>query len=94
MCLEVTYFPSFPKKGELLIVNSILIVGLSMAILGSSSGDSRSARVSPISKPSIPTIEQISPDLAFLTCAFPIPSKTWSSFILTFFFTPSALQRI
>ena len=32
MCLDVTYLPSLPKNGELLMVNSMLIVGSSMAI--------------------------------------------------------------
>ena len=61
MCLEVTYFPSFPKKGESLIVNNILIVGSSIAIVFIPSGFSRSATVSPISNPSRPTSAQISP---------------------------------
>ena len=75
-CLEVQYFPSLPKNGELLIVNNILIVGSSIEILGNSSGFSKSARVSPISKSSIPTIEQISPERAVLTWILPIPSNT------------------
>ena len=93
-CLEVQYLPSFPKKGELFIVNNILIVGSSIEILGNSSGFSRSEIVSPISKSSKPTIEQISPDFKYFTCDFPIPSKTYNSLILTFFFTPFALQSI
>ena len=38
MWREVTYLPSLPKKGELLIVKSIDIVGSSMAMGGSGSG--------------------------------------------------------
>ncbi len=60
-CLEVTYFPSLPKNGELLIVNNILIVGSSTFILVKGSGFSRSAMVSPISNSSRPTTAQISP---------------------------------
>ena len=38
MWREVTYFPSLPKNGESLMVNSMLMVGSSMAIGGSGSG--------------------------------------------------------
>ena len=38
MWREVTYLPSLPKKGELLIVKSIDMVGSSMAMGGSGSG--------------------------------------------------------
>ena len=51
----------FAKKGELLIVNNILIVGSSTEILGIASGFSKSAKVSPISKSSKPIIAQRSP---------------------------------
>jgi hypothetical protein len=44
-----------------LIVNNILIVGSSIAIVFNASGFSESAIVSPISKPSTPIIAQISP---------------------------------
>jgi hypothetical protein len=43
------------------MVNNILIVGSSIAIVCNASGFSKSATVSPISKPSIPIIAQISP---------------------------------
>ena len=49
------------KKGESLIVNIILMVGSSILIVGNDSGFSKSAIVSPISKLSSPTTEQISP---------------------------------
>ena len=49
--IKVGYLKSI-KNGELLIVNNILIVGSSIANLGSSSGFSKSERVSPISKSS------------------------------------------
>jgi hypothetical protein len=58
---EVTNLPSFPKKGESLIVKIMLIVGSSMVIGGMPSGASKSATVSPISKPSMPLKAQISP---------------------------------
>ncbi len=48
-------FTFFPKKGESLIVNNILMVGSSIAIVSNASGFSKSAIVSPISKPSTPT---------------------------------------
>ena len=38
MWREVTYLPSRPKKGESFIVNSMLMVGSSMAMGGSGSG--------------------------------------------------------
>ena len=61
MCRDVTNFPSFPKNGESFIEKSILIVGSSILIVGNGSGFSASHIESPISKPSIPVIAQISP---------------------------------
>ena len=58
--------PSLPKNGESLMVNSMLMVGSSMAIFGNASGKSKSAMVSPISKPSMPTIAQMSPAQPYL----------------------------
>jgi hypothetical protein len=43
------------------MVNNILIVGSSICMVGIASGESKSATVSPISKPSIPVNAQISP---------------------------------
>ena len=63
MCLDVTYLPSLPKKGESLMVNSIDIVGSSTEIVGSASGSSASQIVSPISKFDRPITAQISPDV-------------------------------
>ncbi len=81
ICLEVTNLPSLPKKGLSLMVNSILMVGSSIAMVCNCSGVSISATVSPISKPSIPTIAQISPTSTESTFFRPRPSKTKSSFI-------------
>ena len=61
MWREVTNFPSFPKKGESLIVKSILMVGSSISILGNASGSNTSAMVSPKLKDSNPIIAQMSP---------------------------------
>jgi hypothetical protein len=45
------------------MVNNILMVGSSIAMVCKASGFSKSAMVSPISNPSIPTTAQISPAL-------------------------------
>ena len=45
------------------MVNVILIVGASILMVGRASGFSKSFILSPISKPSIPVMKQISPDL-------------------------------
>ena len=76
------------------MVNNILIVGWSTSILGKASGSSKSAMVSPISKPSNPVIAHMSPLLTFEVLAFPIPSKTCNSLILTFLVEPSRLHNI
>jgi hypothetical protein len=72
ICLEVTNLPSFPKNGESLIVNNILIVGSSIEIAVPLLQDFQiSAIVSPISKPSTPTIAQISPaNFFYFFCPF------------------------
>ena len=84
MWREVTNLPSFPKKGELLIVNTILIVGSSIAIGLSGSGFSRSQTESPISKPSIPTSAQISPDETSVVFVRPSPGNVCRSLIFDF----------
>ena len=95
MWREVTYFPSRPKKGESLMVNNMLMVGSSMAIGAKASGFSKSAMVSPISNPSIPTRAQISPHWTSSTFCFPIPSKVMRSLILVFTkVTPSLLHSV
>ncbi len=95
MWREVTYLPSLPKKGELLIVNNILIVGSSIAIGVRASGFSKSAIVSPISNPSIPTIAHISPASTSSTFCFSSPSNNIKSLIrLLICVTPSRLQRV
>ncbi len=88
ICLEVTNLPSFPKKGESLMVNNMLMVGSSMAMVCSPSGCSQSATVSPISKPSSPTMAQMSPVWTCSTFLRPKPSKTCSSLILDFTMEP------
>ena len=91
---DVTNLPSFPKNGELLIVNNIDIVGSSIAIVGSGSGSLASAIVSPISKPSTPIIAQISPDWTASTFVRPSPSNTSISLIFDFTIDPSRLQSM
>ena len=92
---EVTYLPSRPKNGESLMVNNILMVGSSIAMGSSASGFSKSAIVSPISNPSIPTSAQISPHCTSSTFCFPIPSKVIKSLIRVLTnVTPSLLQRV
>ena len=88
MWREVTNLPSFPKNGESLMANSMLIVGSSIAIGGNASGFSKSQTVSPISKPSIPTNAQISPDETSFVFTRPKPSNTWSSLILDLNISP------
>ncbi len=86
---EVTCFPSLPKKGELLMENNMLMVGLSISIVGIASGVSGSAIVSPISKPSIPFTATISPATASFVFDLPRPSKVINSLIRAFFTVPS-----
>ena len=62
------------------MVNNILIVGSSIAIDCNASGFSKSATVSPISKPSKPTIAQISPACTLSTFLRPKPSNVCNSF--------------
>ena len=93
MCREVTNFPSLPKKGESLIVNNILIVGSSIAMVCKASGFSESATVSPISNPSIPTMAQISPAITSCTFLRPRPSKVCNSLILDFMIVPSLFTK-
>ena len=93
ICLEVTNFPSFPKKGESLMVNNILMVGSSIAIVGKASGFSASAMVSPISNPSNPITAQISPALTSSTFLRPKPSKRLSSLMRCFEISPSRFTK-
>ena len=93
MWREVTYFPSFPKKGESLMVNNILMVGSSMAMVGRGSGCSGSVTESPISKSSKPTIAQRSPAWTSDTFFRPKPSKTCNSLIRDFCWAPSRLTK-
>ena len=72
-----------------MIVNNILIVGSSIAIEANASGFSKSAIVSPISKPSTPTIAQISPAITSVTFLRPRPSKVCNSLIRDFTTVPS-----
>ena len=95
MWREVTYLPSLPKKGELLIVKSIDIVGSSIAMGGSGSGFSKSQIVSPISNPSMPVMAQISPQGTSSTFFLPRPSKIISSLMRVFCMVlPSRLASV
>ena len=78
-------FTLFAKKGELLIVNNILIVGSSILILGRALGSSKLVIVSPISKSSNPIIAQISPELILSIGFFSKPLNSYNSLILTFY---------
>ena len=69
------------------MVKSMLIVGSSMAMGGRASGFSKSATVSPISKPSSPTTAQMSPQRALSTLLLPRPSNTISCLIFCFWIT-------
>ena len=94
MWREVTNFPSRPKKGESLMVKSMLMVGSSMAMGGSGSGLSKSQMVSPISNPSRPTTAQMSPEETDWTFLRPSPSKVCSSLIFDFTSVPSRRARV
>ena len=88
-CLDVTNLPSFPKKGELLMLNCIFIVGSSTLVTGNASGSSKSAMVSPMLNPSMPTTAQMSPACTSATFFFPNPSKMYSSLTRLFTILPS-----
>ena len=57
----MTYLPSLPAKGEVLGPNIMLTVGSSTVIMGSASGSSMSAMVSPIWAFSMPERATMSP---------------------------------
>ncbi len=94
ICREVTNLPSLPKNGELLMVNSILMVGSSTAMAFKASGAEASATVSPISNPSMPIRAQISPELSSETLERPNPSNVFNSLIFIFCFVPSRLHSM
>ena len=75
------------------MVKSMLIVGSSIAMGGRASGFSASAMVSPISKSSIPTTAQMSPQWTSSTLDLPRPSNTISCLILDFSTMSYLLQR-
>ena len=75
MWREVKNLPSFPKNGESLMLNNILIVGSSISIVCNGSGFSASQTTSPISKPSMPVNAQMSPACTSDTFLRSIPSK-------------------
>ncbi len=78
----------------MLFVKTIDIVGSSIFIEGSASGFSKSAIVSPISKPSIPITAQISPDLTgTFTFSFPSPSKRYTSLTFDVRIVPSRFTK-
>ena len=91
---EVTCLPSFPKNGELLIENNMLMVGLSISMCGNASGFSASAMVSPISNPSIPFTATISPACASLVLLLPKPSKVINSLMRAFLMVPSRWHKL
>ncbi len=74
------------------MVNSIDMVGSSMAMGSSGSGFSRSVMLSPISNPSIPISAQISPEVTSSTFDLPSPSNTSTSLMRIFLMLPSRLQ--
>ncbi|MPN20259.1 hypothetical protein SDC9_167637 [bioreactor metagenome] len=76
------------------MVNTMLMVGSSMAIGFSGSGLRMSQIESPISKPSIPTSAQISPDFTSLVLVLPSPVKVCNSLILDLTTDPSRFTRL
>ena len=58
---EVTYCPSRPAKGEVLMVNCMAIVGSSMAMTARGAGVSALVMVSPMVMPSTPATATMSP---------------------------------
>src|SRR5690606_17191743 len=91
MCRDVTYLPSFPEKGESLIVNNIIKEGSSMRMDFNHDGIEKAAIQSRLSKRSIRTTAQISPALTSCTYLRPKPSKVYNSLILDFTTPPSRL---
>ena len=75
------------------MVNNILMVGSSIAMVCNASGFSKSAMVSPISNPSTPTMAQISPAITSRTFLRPSPSKVCNSLILDFIIVPSLFTK-
>ena len=73
------------------MVNNILIVGSSIAMVGNASGASKSAILSPISNPSNPMTAQRSPASTPSTFFLPKPSKRCNSFIREGTSAPSLL---
>ena len=71
----VTYFPSFPAKGELLTRKVMVSVGGSISTGAMGVGFSTSHTLSPISMPSMPTMATMSPAAASGTSTRPKPSK-------------------
>ena len=75
------------------MVNTILMVGSSIAIGFNGSGFAKSAIESPISKPSIPTNAQISPDFTSAARVRPNPVKVCNSLIRDLIGVPSLFTR-
>ena len=69
------------------MVKSIDMVGSSTLMRGMASAVSMSLMVSPISKPSIPVMAQMSPEKTSSVFFLPMPSKVKSSFTFTCFET-------
>ncbi|OPZ01274.1 MAG: hypothetical protein BWZ11_01774 [Bacteroidetes bacterium ADurb.BinA395] len=76
------------------MVKTILMVGSSTAMGFNGSGWSASAMESPISKPSIPTSAQISPDFTSSVRVLPSPVKVCNSLMRDFVTLPSRLTRL
>ena len=82
ICSDVTYLPSRPAKGPSLTWKVMLIVGSSIATIGSALGCSGQAIVSPISTGSRPATAQISPASTSSARFLPSPSNSynWTTF--------------
>ncbi len=78
-CWLVTYFPSRPANGDVLMLNTIWIVGSSTVTRGSARRSFGSLTVSPIVTSSRPTRATMSPAVASSTGTRPSLSKTWTS---------------
>ena len=91
---EVTYLPSLPANGELLVKKVICKVGSSMWRIGRASGFAASATVSPTKISSIPDKAIKSPALASLISTRSKPKKPNILVIRKFLLVPSTFIRL
>ena len=87
---DVTYCPSRPANGDVLIVKIIAIVGSSIWMCGSGFGFSGSVIVSPILMPSTPAMARMSPGMPIVSSTRFRPSNEYSFVICVFCSEPSS----